>query len=376
MEETEGYRDKMLNEMKKKEATRIEWLDNAKGIGIILVVIGHSLITKIKSDYFIADWAFRYIYSFHMAFFLFISGVIFSNAKERYFTYNTLDYLKKKFRSLLVPYFSYSLIIFFLFYVLKLVGGGKLTSILSGSPLACEHPIELLSYMIIGINEQCNHLWYIYALFMLEVVSYLVEKNHKYGNICMLFLFACLYGIKTAQNIGVIYEYPILKSELFYNLMNNGLFFCIGSCAGKNAVEKITKNKVIDVVFIFALFIENFLIGVNSDNCVPLLYVAFRMILVVNKSIIIFGLCRFCIEYIKKNSVVGFIGNNSMAIYMIHQPIMCTCLGILLYQFLKLPVYMAMFVMIVISINLPVLIAWVMGKNNILKKTRSIILGR
>lgn len=125
MEETEGYRDKMLNEMKKKEATRIEWLDNAKGIGIILVVIGHSLITKIKSDYFIADWAFRYIYSFHMAFFLFISGVIFSNAKERYFTYNTLDYLKKKFRSLLVPYFSYSLIIFFLFYVLKLVGGGQ-----------------------------------------------------------------------------------------------------------------------------------------------------------------------------------------------------------------------------------------------------------
>ena len=77
MEETEGYRDKMLNEMIKKEATRIEWLDNAKGIGIILVVIGHSLITKIKSDYFIADWAFRYIYSFHMAFFLFILKVRF-----------------------------------------------------------------------------------------------------------------------------------------------------------------------------------------------------------------------------------------------------------------------------------------------------------
>lgn len=339
------------------------------------MVIGHSLITKIKSDYFIADWAFRYIYSFHMAFFLFISGVIFSNAKERYFTYNTLDYLKKKFRSLLVPYFSYSLIIFFLFFVIKLVGG-KLASILSGSPLACEHPIELLSHMIFGVNEQCNHLWYIYALFMLEVVSYLVEKNHKYGSICMLFLFACLYGIKTAQNIGVIYEYQILKSELFYNLMNNGLFFCIGSCAGKNAVEKITKHKVVDVVFVFALFIENFLIGVNSDNCVPLFYVAFRVILVVNKSIIIFGLCRFCIEHIKKNSVVGFMGNNSMAIYMLHQPIMCTCLGILLYQFLKLPVYMAMIVMIVISINLPILIAWVMGKNNILKKTRSIILGR
>lgn len=126
MEETEGYRDKMLNEIIKKEVTRIEWLDNAKGIGIILVVIGHSLITKIKSDYFIADWAFRYIYSFHMSFFLFISGVIFSNAKERYFTYNTLDYLKKKFRSLLVPYFSYSLIIFFLFFVIKLVEGANL----------------------------------------------------------------------------------------------------------------------------------------------------------------------------------------------------------------------------------------------------------
>lgn len=372
----EGCCDKMFNELVKKKTNRVEWLDNAKGIGIILVIIGHSLITKIKSDYYIADWLFRYIYSFHMSFFLFISGVIFSNAKERYFTYNASDYLKKKFRSLLVPYFSYSLIIFFLFYSLKIVGGGKIASVLSGSSLSCEEPIKLLFYMMLGVNEQCSHLWYIYALFILEVVSYFVERNHKNGNIYMLMLFVCMYGIKTAQNIGAIYEYSLMKSELFYNLMNNGMFFCIGSCIGKNTIEKITKYKVINVVFIFSLLIESLLIRINAEKCTPLFYVLFRIILVVNKSAILIGICRCCINYIKNNSLVRVIGNNSMAIYMLHQPIMCTCLGIVAYQFFKFPVYVAIFVMIVISINLPILITWLMGKNNMLKKIRTIILGR
>lgn len=50
-------------------AKRIEYLDYAKGIGIILVVLGHILI---KGNIKI------YIYSFHMPLFFIISGYLFN----------------------------------------------------------------------------------------------------------------------------------------------------------------------------------------------------------------------------------------------------------------------------------------------------------
>ena len=46
---------------------RIEWVDISKGIAIILMIIGHSGI-----PHFLNNW----IYSFHMPFFFFISGVL------------------------------------------------------------------------------------------------------------------------------------------------------------------------------------------------------------------------------------------------------------------------------------------------------------
>lgn len=78
---------------------RLTWIDNAKGIGIILVVLGHT--------YGIPWQLHHIIYSFHMPLFFLLSGYTFSCSK-------TIQLLKKKgtlacIRSLaqayLVPYF-------------------------------------------------------------------------------------------------------------------------------------------------------------------------------------------------------------------------------------------------------------------------------
>lgn len=46
--------------------SRIKWIDNARAIGILLVVLGHSLIPASIQTY---------IYSFHMPLFFFLSGL-------------------------------------------------------------------------------------------------------------------------------------------------------------------------------------------------------------------------------------------------------------------------------------------------------------
>ena len=53
---------------------RMQWVDVAKGICILLVCIGHSAVMK---NHYCAAW----IYSFHMPFFFMIAGFCFSPEK-------------------------------------------------------------------------------------------------------------------------------------------------------------------------------------------------------------------------------------------------------------------------------------------------------
>jgi len=65
--------------MKKHE----EWIDNLKGLGIIIIVFGHSCY---PSDSILI----RYVFTFHVPLFFFISGFLFTRKKE----VNTFNYIR------------------------------------------------------------------------------------------------------------------------------------------------------------------------------------------------------------------------------------------------------------------------------------------
>ena len=74
---------------------RIVEFDIAKGIGIILVVIGHQNI-----PHSVTNW----IFSFHMPLFFILSGFFFSSKKKFY------EIFKRRVKSLIIPYvFFYAL---------------------------------------------------------------------------------------------------------------------------------------------------------------------------------------------------------------------------------------------------------------------------
>ena len=78
-----------ITENKKISTHRIEWIDVAKGLGMLLVVIGHCNPP---------GWITAGIFAFHMPLFFVLSG----------FTYRWKDdftaHLKKDFQRLIVPY--------------------------------------------------------------------------------------------------------------------------------------------------------------------------------------------------------------------------------------------------------------------------------
>ena len=53
-----------------KSSLRIEWIDICKGLGIFLVVIGHTSIAQISQT------VYNWIYSFHMPMFYMLSGMV------------------------------------------------------------------------------------------------------------------------------------------------------------------------------------------------------------------------------------------------------------------------------------------------------------
>ena len=69
---------------------RIDWLDTAKGMGIVLVVIGHATDTTIS----------RWVYLFHMPLFFMIAGILFRPMPLG-------ELIMRRGRTLLIPYFSF-----------------------------------------------------------------------------------------------------------------------------------------------------------------------------------------------------------------------------------------------------------------------------
>ena len=68
---------------------RSKLIDNLKGIGITLVVIGHCIQYGsgnifLQNNLFYTNILFRFIYSFHMPFFMLISGYLFYNSTQKH----------------------------------------------------------------------------------------------------------------------------------------------------------------------------------------------------------------------------------------------------------------------------------------------------
>lgn len=55
---------------------RIKWIDGLKCFAITLVVIGHIIQYVTNPTDFDSNILFRYIYSFHMALFMMVSGYL------------------------------------------------------------------------------------------------------------------------------------------------------------------------------------------------------------------------------------------------------------------------------------------------------------
>lgn len=87
---------------------RLEYIDIIKGIAIFLVVLGHQ--ASLFQNQIISNW----VNSFHLPLFMFAGGYMASKtAKPTLLVFSSwLSYILKKFNSLIIPYFFWSILLY------------------------------------------------------------------------------------------------------------------------------------------------------------------------------------------------------------------------------------------------------------------------
>lgn len=163
---------------------RVKIVDFAKGIGVVLMIIGHM-------GAIIPDSLHSWIYLFHMPLFFFLSGIF---AKTYNTKKNLVSGLKHKMKRLLLPYYFYV----FLFYVVDLLIGYRVYS--KGDYINT----------FLG-TDSFGFLWFIFALFFVEIcfdLLYMLVENVTVQIIiiaCLAILANILCYVDKFERIGSIF---------------------------------------------------------------------------------------------------------------------------------------------------------------------------
>lgn len=95
-----------------RPCNRCKWIDNARGVAIIFVVLGHVITNGMTAGFLDKDFfsvVEKMIYSFHMPLFFYCSGFLL-NPRNNENVDGVVCYYIKRIIGLLIPYIFFSLI--------------------------------------------------------------------------------------------------------------------------------------------------------------------------------------------------------------------------------------------------------------------------
>lgn len=287
-------------------------LDILKGIGIILVVLGHIYSGFGKSI----------IYLFHMPLFFFASGAVLSYSDK----VSSLQ-LGKKAKRLLIPYFFFSLLSFVYWWLVELPfrpsksGYGIFHGILGQMPSSLQQFINIFICVGGGNSFVYNTvLWFLPCMFCCVLIYTSLRRLKKYYTIAMVLFLSSIYWILRDWGIEIL---PFCIGLSFLYLP----FFWLGENIYSlylRAEQNGQHSKIYTVIAFIAIFvIADILCGdlikykMNGHS-----YGVWWSFYLIATSIIILVLfICYLINKIKGGFCLSWLGENSLVIMCLHGPI-------------------------------------------------------
>jgi fucose 4-O-acetylase-like acetyltransferase len=181
------------------------WIDNTRGVAIVLVVVGHVIQFGSHSTFDIfTNPFFVTIYAFHMPLFAFISGYLGVSSLQRL---RASAIIRTRSRSLLVPFAAWTVVV------------GGVSSVLTQLAQGGIEPARLAKGVVRDFVYPDGSLWFLWFLFMSYALMSLAIRMRRYlGEASILISVALVYAIPFGDAL-VIYElkwlYPFFVAGYF-----------------------------------------------------------------------------------------------------------------------------------------------------------------
>ena len=197
------------------KSDRIEWVDVAKGIAILLVVLGHTLSWSDANEKIYRD----IIYSFHMPLFFILSAVASKRIKD---SKELVSKIEKSFVRLIIPVIGYVFISVVLNIIFKRDSLGGIALYLAEKINAFVYANGVSVHVLDGVIPSLGVVWFMVTLF--------IAKN-LFNYICLklvtpmkIFIATMIFGVG-GMLIGYIQWLPFTLDIVFQVMP----FFYLGS---------------------------------------------------------------------------------------------------------------------------------------------------
>ncbi|MCR4802774.1 MAG: acyltransferase family protein [Lachnospiraceae bacterium] len=332
------------------EKQRVEWIDVAKGIGILLVIIGHMIVKPIRANTLYS--VYTCVYFFHMPFMFYLSGRTFGMAIKRYEKQQNHEFVLKKTKQMVVPYVVYDILVYMMFLILNC--NEKIKSALESAEYGSLSMNQLMNELLhgklkevwqllkpfmkgllIGDNQYAYHLWFIYGLFCMNILSYFVIKYVKrYASLMLIVLSVFVALVR-------VYDVPFYVNTTYWGAFNTLMkcyfWFVIGTYVD---LSKYCK-KVLCIILEICSFVYMCLVAFGykgwAYNSGLLWFETLKWIADLGLIMLFILLAQLLCGKIK--SFFSYTGKKSFGIYLFHQPFFATGLGTMLVKMLNIPVW-------------------------------------
>lgn len=277
------------------------YLDQAKGIGIMMIILQH--ISNFETPFLVFGNSFKIVI------FFIISGYLFQLQFKNNITYK--DFIIKKIKTLGIPYLFFStlfiIINIFLMFIKK---ENNLSNIL------------ILIYDVVSLKGLIT-LWFLPTIFLVEIIYFFINLHRKkYINtisIIISFLLIIIIGY-TKINIWELFGNSLISKAISCPI---GViikatialgFFSFSAAYTEKILDYSKKHFIIFLITSIILCQLNY--GIDFNN------------MIFGKNPILFIICGILASYgiigilknlnIKKKYMLNFLGNNSLFIMYTH----------------------------------------------------------
>ncbi len=277
---------------------RLEWIDIAKGILILLVVVGH--IFPIQMECELAEKFRLWIYSCHIPAFFIINGWL--KGKGSFLSLQHFYDVLFRQKRIWIMYFFFGAI-FFVRFLIQIICGYN----------TINEGFLFIEHILLGVGE--GVLWFLPAFLIAEWLFYFCMRSKTLRG-GVLAIFICLYVGKYAlpiKNISEISSVPLLLYIVLMRSFVSLIFMFIGYCVNK---YRLFENRLLMSLSCLSVFAYlNYDVDINNlvfhNELLYLIFAVLGCMLVINIAQCIANFDRFSL-------IFSLFGKESLFVMLTH----------------------------------------------------------